>query len=162
MNIFKYIRCKILIIGSEEQVVGETTQVQSRDSNDSQSGMQTFTSVDTRAATQTLIKLKSTTGTQTGEDRQYQAKFKFKKKINVSPSMRLNRLPLNFERMLASSLFILLISASLLLPGNRRECFCMLLHNAVMTPGIQALLLICVPIAVTFSVLSCDRLVLGL
>lgn len=81
MNIFKYIWCKILIIGSEEQVVGETTQVQSRDSNDSQSGMQTFTSVDTRAATQTLIKLKSTTGIQTGEDRQYQAKFKFKKKI---------------------------------------------------------------------------------
>lgn len=64
-------------MGSEEQVVGETTQVQSRDSNDSQSGMQTFTSVDTRAAAQTLIKLKSTTGTQTGEDRQYQAKFKF-------------------------------------------------------------------------------------
>lgn len=81
---------------------------------------------------------------------------------DASPSMRLNRLPLNFERMLASSLFILLISASLLLPGNRRECFCMLLHNAVMSPGIQALHLICVPIAVTFSILSCDRLVLGL
>lgn len=82
MNIFKDICCKILIIGSEEQVVGETTQVQSRDSNDSQSGMQTFTSVDIRAATQTLTKLKSTTGTQTGEDRQYQAKFKLKKKSN--------------------------------------------------------------------------------
>lgn len=148
--------------------MGETTQVQSRDSNDSQSGMQTFTSVDTRAATQTLIKLKSTTGTQTGEDRQYQAKFKFEKKNQImsfhdaSPSIRLNRLPLNFERMLASSLFIRLISASLLLPGNRREGSCMLLHNAAMTPGIQALLLICAPTAVTFSILSCDRLVLGL
>lgn len=45
---------------------------------------------------------------------------------------RLNRLPLNLERMLASSLFILLISASLLLPGNRREFFCMLLCNAIL------------------------------
>lgn len=35
----------------------------------------------------------------------------------------MNGLPLNLERMLASSLFILLISASLLLPENRREVF---------------------------------------
>lgn len=54
---------------------------------------------------------------------------------DASSSMRWNRLPLNLERMLASSLFILLISASLLLPGNRREYFCTWLCNAVMTPS---------------------------
>lgn len=64
---------------------------------------------------------------------------------------RLNRLPLNLERMLASSLFILLISASLLLPGNRRENFCMLLCNAI---------LLCFQCCDT--ILCCDRLVLGL
>lgn len=94
--------CSRLIIGSEEQVAtGETAA--------------TRESVRFHRATQSSRDRKQEAGSRSGD----------------SASSFLHHLPLNLERMFASSLFILFISASLLLPADRSALLSM--HRAAIT-----------------------------